>query len=460
MAKRIPYLHRRGDVFSFRIAVPQSLRSVIGVRELTRSLRTSDRHTAVPLALELAAKVTHQFQQIRMAMAKKKDKSVRIDYGITISTDELGFPKYEATDVKPGEEESVARTIALLRQQEGSQSNVGRMPRTQAAGHGSTEAHSFQDAIKAWLRLKKPKPKTVVIYEQAVRQFTNRYPDIRIETVTREHISQFVGWMADMEKHPKTVEKLHGALRALLFIAIDQGWIVKNPASRTILPVNDTGSVKKGYTVSQLKQIFSSSVFAGGERPETGGGDAAFWVPLLALFTGARREEICSLTTDQVCEDGGIAFLKIKTLKTRNPKRAIRQVPVHKTLLDCDFTKYVDRRKQDGNGLLFPLLIPSEDGTLGGRWGDWWVNYIRRTIGIADPDIRPCHSFRHTFITESRRVGFDGEIRRALVGHAEGDRKPDVHDDYGEYPLETLVKAMSLIEYPGLDLSDLHLGGS
>ena len=35
--------------------------------------------------------------------------------------------------------------------------------------------------------------------------------------------------------------------------------------------------------------IFNTPVFTKGERPEGGQGNAAFWLPLLALFTGARH---------------------------------------------------------------------------------------------------------------------------------------------------------------------------
>jgi hypothetical protein len=37
----------------------------------------------------------------------------------------------------------------------------------------------------------------------------------------------------------------------------------------------------------ELQAIFNTPVFTDGERPEGGQGEAAFWLPLLALFTGA-----------------------------------------------------------------------------------------------------------------------------------------------------------------------------
>lgn len=50
MAYQTPYLLRRGNVLSFRIAVPIELRFAVGSRELVRSLRTQDAREAEPLA--------------------------------------------------------------------------------------------------------------------------------------------------------------------------------------------------------------------------------------------------------------------------------------------------------------------------------------------------------------------------------------------------------------------------
>lgn len=61
----LPYLQRRGDVYFFRIAVPPDLRATIGKPEITQSLKTPDRRTALPKALHLAAQVTTLFAELR-----------------------------------------------------------------------------------------------------------------------------------------------------------------------------------------------------------------------------------------------------------------------------------------------------------------------------------------------------------------------------------------------------------
>ena len=56
----------------FRIAVPGDLRKCVGGRELTRTLKTTDRPLACPIALSLASKAKILFNELRERMGKKK----------------------------------------------------------------------------------------------------------------------------------------------------------------------------------------------------------------------------------------------------------------------------------------------------------------------------------------------------------------------------------------------------
>jgi len=49
-------------------------------------------------------------------------------------------------------------------------------------------------------------------------------------------------------------------------------------------------------------------VFAEGARPTGGKGEAVFWLPLLALFTRARRSELAALTVENVDSESFAAF--------------------------------------------------------------------------------------------------------------------------------------------------------
>lgn len=324
---------------------------------------------------------------------------------------------------------------------------------------GKTKAvapHRLSEIVPAWIRWKNPSIATVEIYKTAVKRFENHFSELYAETIEKRHVREYIEWLKNKKLSPKTIEKEHGAIRALLTIAEHESWISSNPARGIMLPALK-GKKVRSYTPDECKKIFNAPVFANGERPTAGKGEAAYWIPLLMLFTGARREEICQLTTGRVKESDGFSYLLLDAiddegeLKTEESKRA---VPIHNQLLKMGFLAFVEKRVESGGGQLFPLLKSNKRGQYGAKWGDWWRRYIRQTVGIADERISPAHSFRHLFITECKRLRFREDYERALVGHAGGRRK-DTHDEYGEFLIPELAAELNRIDFRGLDLSHL-----
>jgi len=106
MPRKIPYLQRRGDAFSFRIAVPTDLRTVIGTRELTKALSTQDRRIATPIALSLAAKAKQLFINLR-DMTSPKPPPNSFGYSFEILLSELGLPTGIKATAEPHEQDAV-----------------------------------------------------------------------------------------------------------------------------------------------------------------------------------------------------------------------------------------------------------------------------------------------------------------------------------------------------------------
>jgi integrase len=112
----------------------------------------------------------------------------------------------------------------------------------------------------------------------------------------------------------------------------------------------------------------------------------AFWLPRLALFTGARRSELAGLTVENVdTESFGAPVTKDrscgKRLKTQGSQRA---VPLHKELIRLGFLEFVSsvRKEQGGSSWLFPEIAPDKPRVLKG-WTKWFSRYIRE---VESPD--------------------------------------------------------------------------
>jgi integrase len=219
---------------------------------------------------------------------------------------------------------------------------------------------------------------------------------------------------------------------------------------------SDRGS----FDVSELQAVFDAPIFTGGEVPVGAQGAAGFWLPVVALFTGARQAEIAGLQASNVQELEGVPLLYIqanrragKRIKTKASERV---VPVHPELVKLGFLSYVaDRAHDHTDAWLFPPVAPDQRRALS-AWAKWFGHYLRNQIGVTDPD-RVFHSFWHSFQDALRRATPDAELRDALPGRS--SRSKSVSRDYGakymidRWGVETLRKTIEGISYPGLDLS-------
>ena len=174
-------------------------------------------------------------------------------------------------------------------------------------------------------------------------------------------------------------------------------------------------------------------------------------MPLLALFTGARLEELGQLRVDDVREENGCWYFNITDLgENQQVKTATsrRRVPVHSQLIRAGLLLYWQDLRGRGEARLFPDLNSGIKGKVTASWSKWWGRYLRNVIGITDKRL-VFHSFRHTFKDACRDAAIDEAIHDALTGHAGGG----VGRKYGgRYPLVPLNQAMEKLDYKGLSV--------
>jgi integrase len=225
------------------------------------------------------------------------------------------------------------------------------------------------------------------------------------------------------------------------------------------MKVREEQSERTSFETAELKLLFAAPVFTKHEYPQGARGPAAFWLPLLALFTGARQAELAGLTVGNVQPDEETAAPLMyiaseasrgKRLKTASSQRV---VAVHPQLVKLGFLTFVDvRRHESANAWLFPLVAPDKGRSGVAAWSKWFGRYLRKQ-GVTDT-AKVFHSFRHSVTDALRRGKVDHELREALVGHSLGSKV-----DYGakqmlsRWGAAALKDAVSQISYPGLDLS-------
>jgi len=274
-------------------------------------------------------------------------------------------------------------------------------------------------------------------------------------------------------KHPEapkvsagTVNKQLGAVQAIAGWAHLKGIIPDDvPWSDPFhkMRVEEEQSGRGPFVVRELQRIFDAPLFTRHECPVGAKGAAGFWLPLLALFSGARQAELAGLRVSNVEHEGDTPLLFIvaerKASKRIKTKASERVVPVHPELVALGFLEYVVERRRDGeHAWLFPT-VASDQGRALAAWSKWFGGYLRNTVGITDTN-RVFHSFRHGVKDAYRRGGVDLEAREALLGHTGAtsavSRGYGANEMLERWGVMMLRDAVSKIQYPGLDLSDLR----
>lgn len=315
---------------------------------------------------------------------------------------------------------------------------------------------SLSELIKQWRKERNPTDKTWAEFDLAVRRFIALHTDLAIRQIKKAHVVQFKDRLLEDGKAAGTITKQIGALYTVLQYAVDNDKLEFNPAAGVkVAQAKHDKEKRLPYELADLKLIFNSPVFKSGERPNAGAGEAAFWLPLLALYTGARLEELGQAHVADVKEEDDVLYLEIsdrhgdKRVKTKTSRR---RIPLHQELLLCGFKHYVDGLRDDKQTQLFPELKADHMGKLTGNWSKWWSRYAR-ALGIKDKR-KVFHSFRHSFKDACRECGIEEAIHDALTGHSGGG----VGRSYGGhmYPLPPLVAAMEKLRYKSLDLGHLQ----
>ncbi|WP_271410044.1 site-specific integrase [Pseudomonas sp. Q1-7] len=276
-----------------------------------------------------------------------------------------------------------------------------------------------------------------------------------------------------------TIEKMIVRLGAIHRFAYKKGYSTVDPA-RTETPSvsSDAGRIAredKPFTTRELQTIFSGYLYTG---TDSGSAELVFpyqfWLPLLALFTGGRLNELCQLESSDISQEAetGIWFVRIvsegsKSLKNQYSRRFI---PLHNELIRIGFLEFVQQAKSEGRLKLFSdgltykptkgwggiattffTRIPSDSTKSGGYFN---AIGIRKRLDDGKPDGKRFHAFRHTFVDLLRNTSDQAlPLIPVFTGHAAKNRNQS--DDYGSgFWLKKLSEALHTVSFP-VDLSGI-----
>lgn len=237
-------------------------------------------------------------------------------------------------------------------------------------------------------------------------------------------------------------------------------WVSKNKDVDLQTPMNALGneisdidheSTKRPFTDEELKTLFEDNNSASENYTKGFSKPISFFLPLIALYTGARLAEICQLhltdikqikasssDTEHWCID--INEDDDKSLKTKYSRR---QIPIHENLINAGLLTLVDNLRANGETKLFPDAVRAS-GQFGSQ--SQWFGYYSDKAGVTDKETS-FHSFRHVFCTYLTDNYIPEDIVIALSGHQYKSLAKTTYAKSGKRDVGKLAKVINSIDY-------------
>lgn len=167
-----------------------------------------------------------------------------------------------------------------------------------------------------------------------------------------------------------------------------------------------------------------------------------WWCPILAMYSGARVNEIAQLKLHDIVQEDDMWCIAIqltadedladnehfKTRQTVKGQSALRRIPIHQAVLDAGFLDPLEDIRASGHARLFPNLsagVCEASGETNACYSQGLVIqfsvYLKKLgsgkgIGF--------HAFRHTLSTKLGHAQVTREDVATITGHSESNRFP------------------------------------
>ncbi len=282
------------------------------------------------------------------------------------------------------------------------------------------KTHSMREIYEKWKQSHPRSNDSINSCYRSLKLFEALVGNIAVEQVDRGMGVQFKTHLLQLDTSTKTArDKLIWVKSLLNYAHRDLELTSRNVWNGIDISVKATKR-RRPWSEEELNTLFSQPLFALKELPRNkkAGGWAAYWVPLIAVFSGARVSEICQLTTDDIDTNTSHPTIKIRSrsedqrLKTIN---AERDIPIHPQLIELGFLNYVEQiKKGPVANSLWPDL-PKRSERSGGYFSQWFGEFLK-TLPLSDEV--DFHSFRHTVRTQLVIKGASEIAIDRLLGHS------------------------------------------
>ena len=267
---------------------------------------------------------------------------------------------------------------------------------------------------------------------------------------------------------PSTLKDVWVDVKSLLIFAVENE---KYKVNRNYAGDRAFQISRKGQTASRAKRaVYDQNdigcLFTGLSQELYVKQPHRYWIPLIGLYQGMRLNEICQLYIDDLVTVSGIDCIRITDNPDRNQRieaetnlksvknaQSCRTIPIHPTLIDLGLMDFIGERRKRGNKRLWEdLKTPAVDyydkqGNYSHYVSKWYCGTFRKNHIVTDPELKPFHSLRHTFIDwhfqHDREMDFTAV--KGLVGHIDSTEQRMLGALFSAVTWQTYAKEMNVV---------------
>ena len=283
-----------------------------------------------------------------------------------------------------------------------------------------TDKCYLKDVFDRWIKSQSRSHDSINACKRSLALYEEFTLNPYIKDLTRAQGDGFRSWLQDPDRKTssKTArDRLVWVQSLLNYATVELELLTKNPWQGINLKYSTTQK-RRPWSEDELRILFSSDVFAKGKalKDWRAGDEAAYWLPILGLYTGARISELTQLRCCDIRSESDIPYIEItngginQKLKTAASNR---KIPVHSLLIKLGFMEYVQRIQLGNYDSLWPKL-PMRTNKAGGYFSNWFGEYRAKIGLIGYPDF---HCFRHTVRTKLLEADIKEQLIDMIVGH-------------------------------------------